>query len=299
MTSGLKQRLTQEPAILAPGAYDALSALLIQQAGFEAIYVSGASIAYTQLGRPDLGLVAMDHLGEIVGRIRERVHLPLIVDADTGFGNALNVARTVKRLERNGASVIQIEDQQFPKRCGHLDGKALIEAQEMVGKLAAAVDARASAETLIIARTDAVAVEGFVRALERAALYVRAGADILFVEAVRSVQQMRELTRSLGSVVPLVANMVEGGLTPILSVQELTEIGFRLVISPGALVRAVIPAAEAFLASLKASGSSRPSMHQMTDLMGVNHRIGLDAMLELAASYEDRATQLTTGRTVD
>jgi 2-methylisocitrate lyase-like PEP mutase family enzyme len=299
MSLSLKQRLARQPAVLAPGAYDALSALLIQQAGFEAIYISGASIAYTQLGRPDLGLVSMDHLAEIVGRIAERVHLPLIVDADTGFGNALNVARTVKRLERNGASAIQLEDQQFPKRCGHLDGKALIEAQEMVGKLAAAVDARASAETLIIARTDAVAVDGFERALDRAALYVEAGADILFVEAVRSVEQMRELVRTFGSSLPLIANMVEGGLTPILSLQELTEIGYRLVISPGALVRAVIPAAEAFLTSLKAAGSSRPATHQMTDLKGVNHRIGLDALLEQAASYDARAAQLTTGRTVD
>jgi 2-methylisocitrate lyase-like PEP mutase family enzyme len=299
MTASLKQRLMHAPAILAPGAYDALSALLIQQAGFEAIYVSGASIAYTQLGRPDLGLVAMDHLGEVVGRIAERVHLPLIVDADTGFGNALNVARTVKRLERNGASAIQLEDQQFPKRCGHLDGKTLVGAQEMVGKVAAAVDARMSSETLIIARTDAVGVEGFERALERAALYVRAGADILFVEALRSVQQMRQLVQAFGTSVPLLANMVEGGLTPILSARELTGIGFRLVISPGALVRAVIPAAEAFLARLKAAGSSQSSAQQMTDLKGVNQRIGLDAMLELAAGYEDRATQLTTGRTAE
>jgi 2-methylisocitrate lyase-like PEP mutase family enzyme len=299
MTSSLKQRLTHAPAVLAPGAYDALSALLIQQAGFEAIYISGASIAYTQLGRPDFGLVAMDHLAEVVGRIAERVDLPLIVDADTGFGNALNTARTVKRLERNGAAAIQLEDQQFPKRCGHLDGKTLVEPQEMVSKVAAAVDARVSAETLIIARTDAVGVEGFDRALERAALYVRAGADVLFVEAVRSVQQMRELVHAFGAQVPLLANMVEGGLTPLLSVQDLTEIGFRLVISPGALVRAVIPAAEAFLASLKSAGSSQPAARQMTDLKGVNQRIGLAAMLELAAGYEDRARQITTGHTAD
>ena len=203
-------------------------------------------MAYTQLGRPDIGLVAMDHMGDVVERIRERVDLPLIVDADTGFGNALNVARTVKRLERSGASAIQIEDQQFPKRCGHLEGKLLISAQEMAGKVAAALDARASEETLIIARTDAVAVEGFDKALDRAELYVQAGADILFVEAVRSVEDMRALVSRFAARLPLLANMVEGGLTPILGVSELADLGFGLVIAPGALVRAVIPAAEAF-----------------------------------------------------
>jgi 2-methylisocitrate lyase-like PEP mutase family enzyme len=235
MSRALLQRLQAGPSVLAPGAYDALSALLIEQAGFEAIYISGASVAYTQLGRPDIGLVSFDHLADVVARIRERVALPIVVDADTGFGNALNVQRTVRVLERFGANAIQIEDQDFPKRCGHLAGKKLIPADEMVGKIRAACDARN--EAAIIARTDAIAVEGFEAALDRASAYVEAGADIVFVEAPRSVEEMRRVVEVLGARAPLVANMVEGGVTPILSLNELDDLGFRLAISPGAMVR--------------------------------------------------------------
>src|SRR6185312_13295915 len=170
------------PILIAPGVYDALTAHLADQAGFSSLYVSGAGIAYTRLGRPDIGLVAMSEVADTVALIRDRVGSHLIVDADTGYGNALNVARTVRLFERAGANAIQIEDQAFPKRCGHLDNKALVPAGEMVGKIKAALDARSSKETLIIARTDAVAVEGFERAIARALSYQDAGADILFVE---------------------------------------------------------------------------------------------------------------------
>jgi 2-methylisocitrate lyase-like PEP mutase family enzyme len=163
----LSARLACPPILIAPGVYDALTALIAERSGFEALYVSGAGIAYTRLGRPDIGLVGMSEVVQTVALIRDRVSAHLIVDADTGYGNALNVQRTVRLLERAGASAIQIEDQDFPKRCGHLDDKALVTAQEMAGKIKAAVDARASSETLIIARTDAVAVEGFDRALAR------------------------------------------------------------------------------------------------------------------------------------
>ncbi|WP_397403259.1 oxaloacetate decarboxylase [Phenylobacterium sp.] len=287
MSRAFLQRLQAGPAVLAPGAYDALSALLIEQAGFEAVYISGASVAYTQLGRPDIGLVSFDHLADVVARIRERVALPIIVDADTGFGNALNVQRTVRVLERFGATAIQIEDQDFPKRCGHLAGKKLIPAEEMVGKIRAACDARNEAS--IIARTDAIAVEGFEAALERASAYVEAGADIVFVEAPRSVEEMRRVVEVLGVRAPLVANMVEGGVTPILSLNELDDLGFRLAISPGAMVRAIIPQMESFLASLIAHGATKPFADRMTDLAGVNQRIGLDEMVALGAAYDPKS----------
>ena len=226
------------PILIAPGVYDALTALIAERAGFEALYVSGAGIAYTRLGRPDIGLVGMSEVVQTVALIRDRVGAHLIVDADTGYGNALNVQRTVRLLERAGANAIQIEDQDFPKRCGHLDDKALIPAEEMAGKIKAAVDARASSDTLIIARTDAVAVEGFDRALARSELYREAGADVLFVEAPRQRDELSRITQRLGKgaskSVPLMVNMVEGGKTPMLPAGELESLGFALVIFPGA-----------------------------------------------------------------
>ncbi|KSB91546.1 carboxyvinyl-carboxyphosphonate phosphorylmutase [Caulobacter vibrioides] len=281
----LRDRLAQDTPLLAPGAYDALSALLIEQAGFEAIYLSGASIAYTQLGRPDIGLVSFDQVADVVGRVAERVNLPLIVDGDTGFGNAVNVQRTVRIFERMGASAIQLEDQTFPKRCGHLSDKGLVSTKEMSGKIRAALDARASDQTLIIARTDAIGVEGFEAALDRAHAYVEAGADVLFVEAPRTIGEMSAIAHAFAGRVPLLANMVEGGKTPLLDANELGRIGFKLVISPGALVRALVPTAEAFLASLKANGATRPFAERMIDMGGVNDRIGLAEMVTTGATY--------------
>src|SRR4051812_34960139 len=193
----LRARLTRKPIVVTPGVYDAFTALAATQAGFATLYVSGAAIAYTRLGRPDIGLVGMSEVAETITLIRDRVAAHLIVDADTGYGNALNVVRTVRTFERAGASAIQLEDQDFPKRCGHLDGKALIPADEMVGKIKAALDTRASRETLIIARTDAVAVEGFERAVERAARYAQAGADVLFVEAPKTPEELAHVVKAL------------------------------------------------------------------------------------------------------
>lgn len=190
MTDSLRLHLSKPPIVVAPGVYDPLSAMLASQAGFRALYISGAAIAYTRLGRPDIGLVSLSEVVETVSLIRDRVDAHLIVDADTGYGNALNVERTVRLLERAGASAIQIEDQSFPKRCGHLDDKTLIPAAEMAGKIKAAVDARRSVDTLIIARTDAVAVEGFDAAIDRAQLYRDAGADVLFVEAPKARDEL-------------------------------------------------------------------------------------------------------------
>ena len=241
----LRSRLAAPPILVAPGVYDALTAHLAERAGFSAVYVSGAAIAYTRLGRPDIGLVAMSEVADTVALIRDRVGSHLIVDADTGYGNALNVARTVRMFERAGANAIQIEDQDFPKRCGHLDNKALIPAQEMVGKIKAALDSRQSRETLVIARSDAIAVEGFEKAMARAVSYRDAGADILFVEAPKTREELKRIPPALKGV-PVMANMVEGGKTPSLNTADLQALGFSLVIFPGAIVRAVARTAGEF-----------------------------------------------------
>lgn len=283
----LRQRLAGDRPVVAPGVYDALTASIAEAAGFEAAYVSGAAIAYTRLGRPDIGLATMTEIADTVALIRDRVGLPLVVDADNGHGNALNVQRTVRLYERAGANALQIEDQTLPKRCGHLQGKALIGAGEMAGKIRAAVDARRDRETLIIARTDAIAVEGFAAALDRAGRYAEAGADVLFVEAPRDLAQMREIVATLGGKAPLMANMVEGGDTPISTGAALGEIGFRLVIFPGGIVRAIARTARDYYASLAANGSNKPFADRMFDFNGLNVLIGTPGMLEAGRSYED------------
>ncbi|HWC92289.1 MAG TPA: isocitrate lyase/PEP mutase family protein [Pseudolabrys sp.] len=287
----LRARLTRPPILLAPGVYDPLTALIAEQAGFEALYVSGAAIAYTRLGRPDIGLVSMSEVVETVALIRDRVRAHLVVDADTGYGNALNVERAVWLLERAGANAIQIEDQDFPKRCGHLDDKVLIPGAEMAGKIKAAIDARTSSETLIIARTDAVAVEGFERALARAALYREAGADMLFIEAPRQRDELGRIG-ALGQTTPLMANMVEGGKTPMLTASELEKLGFAFVIFPGAIVRALAKAAEEFYGSLKAHGSTEPFRPRMFDFDALNRLVGTPDMLARGKQYETTAAHL-------
>jgi 2-methylisocitrate lyase-like PEP mutase family enzyme len=282
----LKARLQKKPILLAPGIADPLTALLAQRAGAEALYLSGASIAYTRLGRPDIGLVSMSEVVETIQLVRDRVATPLIVDADNGYGNALNVQRTVRLFERAGASAIQLEDQSYPKRCGHLREKRLISAQEMAGKIKAACDARTDAGTLIIARTDAVAVEGLQAALKRAALYRDAGADVLFVEAPGSTAQLKDIPRQLGDGIPLMANMVEGGMTPMTNTKTLQEMGYSLVIFPGGVVRAMAHAAAAFYATLMNDGGSDAFRNQMFDFQGLNAAIGTPEMLALGKRYE-------------
>jgi 2-methylisocitrate lyase-like PEP mutase family enzyme len=276
----LRSRLSKPPIVVAPGIYDPLTALLATQAGFDSLYVSGAAIAYTRLGRPDIGLVSVSEVIETVSLIHDRVDANLIVDADNGYGNALNVERTVRLLEKAGAYAIQIEDQSFPKRCGHLDGKTLITPGEMAGKIKAAVDARHSIDTLIIARTDAVAVEGLHRAIERAVLYRDAGADLLFVEAPRARNDLADIVRQVGRNVPLVANMVEGGKTPLLSGPELEALGFSLVIFPGGIVRTLAKTAVEYYASLAAHGSTQPFRDRMFDFNELNSLIGTPEMIE-------------------
>lgn len=287
MTSGssLRARLARPPILLAPGVYDALSAVIAEKAGAEAVYLSGASIAYGR-AHPDIGLVDMTEVAAVLARIRDRTTLPIVADADNGFGNALNVQRTVRTFEAAGANAIQLEDQTLPKRCGHLAGKTLIPADEMVGKIRAALDARRSAETLIVARTDAVAVEGLERAFERAEAYVEAGADVLFVEAVRSLEDMRTTTAAFGARVPLLVNMVEGGCTPLMSAAELEALGFALVIFPGGAMRAVTRALTDYYDCLVSTGTTAGFLDRMFDFRGINALIGTEDFLAAGRRYD-------------
>ena len=282
----LQQRLAEPRALLAPGVYDALSALIAEQAGFEALYLSGASIAYTRLGRSDVGLTTYPEVADTLARITERVTLPVIVDADTGFGNALNVQRTVRGLERAGAAMVQLEDQDFPKRCGHLDGKTLIPAAQMCGKLRAALDARHSATTLVLARTDALAVEGLDAALDRAEAYLVCGVDALFIEALRTPEQMQAACARFAHRVPLLANMVEGGKTPPMTSAELGERGFRIVIFPGGTARAVAHTLQGYYASLQQHGGTGPWRERMLDFDGLNALIGTPTLMALGRRYD-------------
>ena len=261
----LREIASRREAVLAPGAANALFARIIEDLGFECVYVTGAGIANMALGAPDIALTTLDAIAGTVSRIADAVSLPLIVDADTGFGNAVNTFRTMKVLERAGASAIQLEDQLFPKRCGHFNGKGVIPLGEMLPKIRAAADAR-TRDTLIIARTDALAVEGIDTALERAEAFVEAGADITFIEAPRDADQMRRIAALS---VPQIANIVHGGKTPPLPQSELADMGFGLVLYANAALQAAVRASATVLGSLKATGS-------------------LDAVHDLLASFEER-----------
>ena len=282
----LRARLTRGDVLLAPGVFDALTASLAAEAGFEALYLSGAAVAYTRLGRPDIGLTTMSEMADTCALIRDRVDLPIVIDADTGFGNALNAQRTLRAYERAGANALQVEDQAYPKRCGHLTDKALIPAAEMAGKIAAMADARLSRDTLIIARTDAIAVEGFEAALDRAETYLEAGADALFVEAPRSRGELSAIAARFRGRAPLMANMVEGGVTPVTDAQDLGSLGFALVIFPGGIVRALARTAQDYYASLRDTGSNAAFRDRMFDFGGLNDVIGTPAMLEAGRRYE-------------
>ncbi len=282
----LPELLAMRSPAVAPGCYDALTALLIEQAGFECAYLGGASVSFSRLGRPDIGLVSMTEMAETVANICGRIDIPLIVDADNGFGDVLNVQRTVRCYERAGAAAVQLEDQMLPKRCGHLPGKRLIGTAEMLGKLRAARDVL-HGPTLLIARTDAIAVDGLDAALERGAAYAEAGADVLFIESPRSRDELERIGRELGSKIPLLANMVEGSRTPLLPAAELGELGYRLVIYPGSLLRALSLAGQRCLDALKRDGTTAGVLDQINDFGRLNSIIGTDAMLALADRYRD------------
>ena len=260
VTSALRRRLASGgPPLLLVGAPNALTARVVEEAGFEAVYLSGAGIANTFFGAPDIGLSGLAELRDHVAAVRDAVELPLGVDIDTGFGNALGVARTVRELERAGADAVQLEDQVAPKRCGHFTGKAVIPAAEMVGKIHAALDT--GHDLLVIARTDARAVEGFDAALDRAAQYREAGADVIFVEAPRTRAELTEIPRRIAG--PHVANMVEGGLTPVLPLAELGGMGFAIALYANTAMRAAVAGMQPVLAHLREHG----------DTLGLDDRI--------------------------
>jgi methylisocitrate lyase len=260
----LRELIAKQTVVL-PGAFNALSAMQIERAGFEAIYVSGAALAAAR-GLPDIGLLSMTEVVSDATTIANAVAIPALADADTGFGPPLAVMRTVRELERAGLSGIQLEDQVMPKKCGHLPGKRLVSRSEMVGKIKAAVEARLDTDFLIVARTDARAVEGVAAAVERAQAYVDAGADAIFPEALESAEEFQMFARQLaktGTKVPLVANMTEFGKTPYLRVSEFEDLGYRLVLFPVTALRIAAKAIETMLTELKSAGSQHALLEQM------------------------------------
>ena len=243
-------------------------------------------MAYTRLGRPDIGLTSVTEMADTMALIADRTSVPVIIDADTGFGNALNARRTMRQYERAGAAALQVEDQTHPKRCGHLRDKSLVSTAEMCGKIRAMVDARASTDTLLVARTDAIAVEGFEPALERAEAYLEAGADVLFVEAPRSREELLGIGKRFAGRVPLLANMVEGGATPVTDAHDLQACGFSIAIFPGGIVRALARTARDYYASLRANGTNAPFADRMFDFDGLNDVLGTQATLAEGRRYE-------------
>jgi 2-methylisocitrate lyase-like PEP mutase family enzyme len=250
--TALRRKVAARRGMVVPGAANALAARVIEELGFEAVYLSGAGLSNTFYGLPDLGFVGLADVAQHTAAIRDAVALPIIVDADTGFGNALNVRHSVRTLERAGANAIQLEDQASPKKCGHFEGKSLVSAQEMVGKVKAAVDARLHPDFLVIARTDAAAVEGLDAALARAAAFAEAGADITFVEAPENLQALQRIARELAC--PQVVNVVIGGKTPTLDAAEFGAMGFGLVLYANAALQGAVRGMTQALTGLRDSG---------------------------------------------
>lgn len=293
MTAGsgrLRDLLSSDAAVVAPGAANALFSRLIAEAGFEAVYLSGAGVANMVLGRPDIGLVTMSEMVAVAEHICEVVDVPVIADADTGYGGVHNVARTVAAYERVGVAAIQIEDQRFPKRCGHFDHKEVVSQAEMVERVLAARRARLEESGIvIIARTDAAGDLGIEEAVARARRYGEAGADVLFVEAPSSREELVFVAENLAEW-PLVANMVEQGKTPMLSVEELEGLGFSLVLFPGSLTRAVTRAAQVTLDELARNGTTVGRLGEMATFDEVNQVVGLDEADDWERSIADEAS---------
>lgn len=279
----LRAMIQRPEIILVPGAADALTAKVIEETGFPAVYATGAGFANASYGIPDVGLVGVDAVVEHVRRLTDAVEIPVIVDADTGYGGVLNVARTFRQLERAGASAIQLEDQVTPKRCGHFDGQTVIPERDMVAKLTAAVDARSDEDVVLIARTDALAAEDLDAAVHRANAYVEAGADLIFVEAPRTVQTLRALPEQVKA--PLLANMVEGGKTPNLSVEELQRYGYRIALFANAAMRVAVRAVQRAMAELFRTGSSTSLLDDMVSWEERKRLTGLPAAQRAEARY--------------
>ena len=283
-TTRLKALREGSEMLQCPGVYDAYLARCVEQAGFEALYMTGAGVSHARLGVPDLGLISFSEMLDSAARITDAVDIPLIADADTGYGNAINVMRTIRAYERAGVAGCHIEDQEMPKRCGHFDEKRVIPVAEMLGKLAAALDARVDEDFVIIARTDARSVLGLDEALERAQAYAGAGADVVFVESPHSEAELAQI----GCIVraPLLANMVESGLTPLLPAKTLQQLGFSVVIHPGAIGRFIGKQLQLFLRMLKEEGAAISQLDKMLDFESQNAIVGLPEMLAEARRYQ-------------
>lgn len=282
-TSVLRQLLAKDGIVVAPGAHDALTAKIIEKTGFPAVYMTGYGQAASHLGKPDVGLLTMSEMVARAANIVEAVNVPVIADADTGFGNAVNVMRTIREYEKAGVAAIQFEDQVAPKKCGHMTGRQVVSVEEMAGKIKAAADARRDSDLVIIARTDARTVHGIDEAINRARVYEEAGADLLFIESPESIEEMQKITASF--TVPLLANMVEGGRTPLLPVQELAAIGYKLVIFPTASTYTLARAITRLMQSLKETGTTAGMLEQMVTFSEFNELIGLSRIKEYENEY--------------
>ena len=282
-TTKFRQLLQQPGIIQAPGAYDCLTAKLIQQAGFPAVYMTGAGTSVAQLGYADLGLATMSDMISNAGSIADILDVPLIADADTGYGGILNVRRTVRQYERAGVAAIHIEDQEMPKRCGHLDDKKVVSTEDMVQKIRAAVDARTDDDFTIIVRTDSIAVTGWEDAMNRCEEYIKAGADALFVEALRTPEEVEQVARNIS--VPLLYNFVESGKSPLLSASELEKFGFKIVIYPGSALLSVTHVVQKVMAQLKETGTTAHIMDNMVTLEACFEAVGLSSLLAEDARF--------------
>ena len=281
--SRFRQLLREPGIIMAPGAYDCLTAKIIQQAGFPAVYMTGAGTSVAQLGYPDLALATMTEMVSNAANIAEAVDVPVIADADTGYGGVLNVQRTVRQYQRAGVAAIHIEDQEFPKRCGHLDDKRVVSQSDMVRKIRAAVDARTDPDFTIIVRTDALAVTDWDDTMQRCQAYVEAGADMLFVEALRTSEQAERAARSFD--VPLLYNFVETGKSPLLPAAELEKLGFKLVIFPVSALLTVCRSILGLMRELKETGTTAHLLDGMVSLEQCFETVGLTGMLATDAGY--------------
>lgn len=285
-TGALLRQLIAKGPVMMPGVPNAAMARQVQRVGFDAVYASGAGMANATAGVPDIGLLGMAEVVQLAGYIAKAVKLPVIVDADTGFGGAENVARTIRELENAGLAGCHIEDQEFPKRCGHLAGKSIVDPDEMVAKIKAAVAARRDPDFMIIARTDARAVEDFDRTLDRAQKYLKAGADAIFPEALQSAEEFRDFAKKVD--LPLLANMTEFGKSPLLSFQDLVELGYRMVIFPMSAFRVAMKASEKFLRALKKSGSQKEWIDQMQTRQELYELLDYDPFAENWQGFRDQ-----------
>lgn len=282
-TSLLRKYILEDSILIMPGAHDALTAKIVEQAGFKALTIGGYSASASLLGQPDLSFLTLTEMVDCVHRIVDVVDIPVFTDGDTGHGGVLNVRRTVREIERTGAAGMFIEDQVFPKRCGHMLDKQVIEKQEMVAKVKAAVDARVDDDFVIMARTDALAVNGLEDAIERANLFFQAGADLIFVEAPTTMEQMRAITAQVDA--PLLANNIEGGKSPLLSATELEKIGYNTVVFPVAATYAVAKVVGDLMAEIAATGTTAGFSNRMVSFDEFNHLIGLDSLRSLERNY--------------